>query len=296
VANLFFNLPIPAGDGTGAAVDVSTLGALKTFVVGETLGPNGEGFRCSLNIEMSNAAVAPVADNEWAPVDTFNNPGDITIPISAKWLRVRRSDSKTPAGTATCDVGSDDSPATLAAFTVTAGDGSGPSVNTSTLPVYKTVTVGGAFRGNVVVEVSNDGVHFAPQFSMPNGGQQSAAFTAEFMRVSRDGVPVISPGTPIVNIAASNLPGTGSGGGGGPAGFQFFQVAGVAGQSSYAVVLPVARANANYEAIAILNAPGTNFLKGITIDPTTLTNVGFTAVLSTGAEAGDILVFLVNDL
>lgn len=293
MANIFVNLPIPATDGVGAAVDVSTLGVEKTIVVGSTPGPSGEPFRCTINIEMSNAAAAPAADNEWAPVATFALAGDLTIPIAAKWFRVRRSDSKTPTGTPTCDVGANDDGVTLSSLVATAGDGSGASVNTSTLGPYKTVVVGGAFRGNVNIEISNDNVHFSPEVSFTNPGQKSATFITEFMRVTRDGVPTIAPGLPLITIAAGNVS---SGGGGSGGGFQMFNVAAVAGQSAYAIVLPVARLNANYTAMGVVNSPAGNMWKGITIDLTSLTNVGFNAEMTAAAEAGDIMTFIVHDV
>jgi hypothetical protein len=293
VANLFVNLPIPAGDGSGAAVDCSTLGSEKTIIIGQTPGPNGEAFRCTLNLEMSNAAVAPVPDNEWAPVATYQAPGDQVVAIAAKWLRIRRSSSLTPAGTPTCDIGANDDGASIVNLPATAGDGSGANVAATTLGPFKTVTIGGAFRGNVNIEISDDGTHFSPVFSFTNnGGMDSATFTANWLRVSRDGTPVVSPGLPIVNIGAANEPSGGGGGGG----LQFFAVPGIVGVSSYAVLLPAPRANPNYEVIAIVNTPGANAIKAITIDPSTITNVGFTAVLSIGAEAGDVLVFLIHDL
>jgi len=293
VANLFVNLPIPAGDGDGAAVDVSTLGVEKTFVIGNTPGPSGESFRCTLNVQMSNEALAPGPDSEWAPVATFQLPGDQTILVAAKWLRIRRSDSKSPAGTPTCDVGSDDSGVTLVSLPTTVGDGSGASVDTSAMGSWKTVQAGGDFRGNVNIEISNDNIHFSPVVSFSNPGQQSATFVAKWMRVTRDGVPTISPGLPIVNVAAGSF---GGGGGGGGGGLQFFTVAGVVGQSLYAVTLPTARADALYQVIPTVSSPTPNTVKPITVDPTTITALGFTAEMTTGAEAGDILVFFVHNL
>ena len=300
MANLFFNLPIPAGDGAGAAVNVATLGALKTFVVGNTPGPSGEAMRCTLNIEMSNEAAAPAVDNEWAPVWTFQDIGDIVIPIACKWLRIRRSDSKSPSGTPSCDVGSDDSGAILASLTATAGNGSGASVNTSALPVYKTVQVGGAFRGNVNIEISNDNVHFSPEFSFTgNGGQQSASFTADFMRVSRDGVPVIDPGLPIVNIAASVSPGTTGGGSGSLQEAQAFQyvATGAEGSDFFVPFAPLpARSNDLYQ-LQCTQADVT-FILGYQFPNTAAgdrTTTQFRMVTTAPVTAGDTFMFIVYD-
>ena len=58
----------------------------------------------------------------------------------------------------------------------------------------------------------------------------------------------------------------------------------------------LARADASYTVIAGYNAPSPNMDKGITVDLTTLTNVGFTCELTAGAEAGDIMTFIVHDV
>jgi hypothetical protein len=300
VANIFLNLPVPAGDGSGAAVDVSTQGSLKTIVVGVTPGASGEGMRCTLNVELSCAAVAPVNDDEWSPVATFQQDlgGDLTVTVACKWMRVRRSGSKTPNGTPSCKVGSTGDGALVGNLPATAGDGSGASLNVSTFGPWKTVSVGSAFRGNVNIEVSEDGVFFAPQFSFINGGQQSGAFMADFMRVTRDGVPVISPGLPVVNVGATAVPGGGGGGGGSGNAQRFtYVVTGVEAPSTsdFTVPLPVARANNLYliwgsQGVATLllawqfpNGAGDRTVNG------------FRIVSSLGFTAGDTIMFYVDD-
>jgi len=298
VANIFLNIPVPASDGNGAAVDCSSQGSLRTIVLGVTPGPSGEGMRCTINIQISNAAAAPVNDNEWAPLATFQQDfgADQTVTVAAKWVRVMRSNSRFPSGTPSVTIGSTDDGTFIDNLPATAGNGTGAGVNVSALPPWKTVTVGGAFNGNVNVLVSEDGTFYATQFSfLGNGGQQSAAFMAKFMAVERDGVPVINPGQPIVNVGACAMPGGGGGGGGG-GGLQFFVVPGVVGQSLYPVTLPTARADASYEVLSQVNSPAANLDKGITVDPTTITNTGFTAEMTAGAEAGDLLIFFVHDI
>ena len=41
MGNLFFNLPLAAGQGPGPAVDVSGMGKSKTLVAGDVLGGHG---------------------------------------------------------------------------------------------------------------------------------------------------------------------------------------------------------------------------------------------------------------
>lgn len=296
MANVFLSLPVPAVDGVGAAVNCLVMGSLRSIVAGVTPGPSGEGMRCTLNIEIADSAVAPVSDDQWNPIATFSADfgDDITVSIAAKWMRVRRANSRFPAGVPSVSVGSTDDGTMIANLPVTAADGTGAGVDTSALGPWKTVCVGGTYRGNVNVEISEDGVFYSNQYSFLNPNAQSGAFMSKFMRVVRDGVPTINPGLPVVNVGACAMPG--GGGGGGAGGLQFFVVAGVVGQSLYPVVLPAARADASYEVLSQVNAPSPNMIKGITVDPTTITAVGFTAELTAGAEAGDLLIFFVHDV
>lgn len=291
-SNLFINIPVPAADGAGTAVDVSALGGEKTIVIGVTLGPQGEDMRCALTIEMSNAAAAPVADNEWAAIPmTFQTAGEVVLTMAAKWFRVRRANSRFPAGTPTCDIGAVADAVLIANLPAPAGNGVGASVDVSAKGGLKTVTVGGAYGGQVNIEISQDNTHFADIMTFQGVVQQQTAIaTAHWMRVGRTGVPVVAPGLPVVNLAAGDEGGSGGGGG------TMFTVAGVAAQSLYAVTLPTARTDANYEVIAIVNSPAANMWKGITIDPTSITNTGFNAEMTAGAEAGDVLVFYVQSL
>lgn len=71
------NLPVTAGNGTGAAVDVSAFGERRTIVV------NGA-FSGSVLIEASEDNV------DWAPFQLFNGPQERSIQFSAQWLRVTR--------------------------------------------------------------------------------------------------------------------------------------------------------------------------------------------------------------
>lgn len=202
-ANLFTNLPCPAGNGSGAATDISDLGLTKTFVV------DGIGV-ASVVIEINNATLS--TDGTWAPLIGFTTNESQTIEVAARWARVTVSGYK--SGTIQVNVGATDAGATFAILNVPSVVGHGTAVDVSALPKNKTVTVGGVFSGQVVIEVSTDGTsdwNNIVAFQAP--GQKSFEATADWMRVTRT-----SPAggvTPVVAVGgASDVTapgGTGSG-------------------------------------------------------------------------------------
>lgn len=203
MANLFINIPVPAANGSGAAVDVSTMGSSKTISL---TGP----FVATVTIEVSNELVP----TDWAPLISFTVPDGIVRDVAARWMRASVADYK--SGAPACDVGSDDTGTTFVNLPVPVGNGAGAAVDCTALPLFKTATVAGPFRGNVQIEVSTDGGGSWSQLGMGfnNPGYQNQKLTAGFMRVVRAGVPLIAPGLPIVNIGACAA----GGGGGGSSG------------------------------------------------------------------------------
>lgn len=202
MANLFFNIPVPAANGSGAPVDVSTAGASKTISV---TGP----FVASVTIEFTNEVVP----TQWAPLVTFNVPDGIVMNAAARWIRATVENYK--SGTPECDIGTDDAGTTFATLVAPVGNGVGAAVDVSLLPIIKTVTVGGPFRGNVQIEISEDGITGWSQlgFGFNNPGAQTEQLTARWMRVVRTGVPLIDPGLPLVNVGGCPIgtPGGSSG-------------------------------------------------------------------------------------
>ena len=190
--NTFVNIPVPAANGSGPAVDVSAFGASKTVSVA---GP----FDAAVTIEYSNEAVP----TSWAPLVTFNNPDGNTYDFVAHWMRATVRGYK--SGTPQCDVGGPDHGASFASLPVTVGNGAGAAVDVSGLGTFKTVTVGGAYRGNVQIEISEDGITAWSQIGLgfPTPGGQSQAVTAHWMRAVRSGVPLIDPGLPIVDVGGA---------------------------------------------------------------------------------------------
>lgn len=191
MSNLFANIPAPVGNGSGAAVDVSTFGYYKTVSVAGS-------FVATVTIEISNEAIP----TQWAPLVVFGNADGANLGVAARWMRVAVTGYV--RGVPTCDVGATDEGASFAALPATVGNGAGAAVDVSSLPVLKTLTVGGPFRGYVQVEVSEDGLTRWSQvgFGFSNPGSESQQIVARYMRVVRSGVPQIDPGLPIVNVGA----------------------------------------------------------------------------------------------
>lgn len=207
MANVFLNIPTAVGNGVGAPVDVSSMGAFKSIVCA------GDA-EVAINVEINNAQVN--TDGGWQSIATFQGDGNININVAARWMRVRSSGFM-PAigGTTQVDVGSTNDGTTFALLPVPAGTGVGAAVDVSALPAFKSVQVGGTFRGTLLVEVSEDGsTAWSQPFSFQTPGVVSLAMMAQFMRVRRVGVPDVQPGTPVVNVGAA---GGASGAGGGVA-------------------------------------------------------------------------------
>jgi len=199
--NLFANIPVPAGNGSGAPVDVSTFGYYKTVSVAGS-------FTATVTIEISNE----LAPTRWAPVAGFGNADGANVECAARWMRATVTGYV--SGAPTCDLGGTDEGASFASLPTTAGNGTGAAIAVSSLPLLKTITVGGPFRGYVQVEVSEDGLTRWSQvgFGFSNPGLESQQIVARYMRVVRSGVPQIDPGLPIVNVGACAISAGGGGG------------------------------------------------------------------------------------
>lgn len=195
------DLPAPAANASGAAVDVSAMGALKTISI---LG-NGFTFEPSVQIEVS----VDSAGLKWAPITL--TAGQSSILVACHWMRATVSNYK-GGGSPSVTVGGLTNGTVFQALDVPTGDGSGTASDVSDLPSFKSVQVGGPFGGNLTVEVSEDGgVTYSQVLSFAQPGIQTAEFVGNFMRVSRNGVPLTNPGLPIVTVGATNA-GTGGSG------------------------------------------------------------------------------------
>ena len=171
MSNIFLNIPVPAGNGTGAPVETSQMASTKTIVCG---GP----FSATVNLEISNDAGALV----WAPLATFQRSGNVTVSVSARFMRARVSDYK--SGVANLDVGA----AVIGDASFVLLPGNGTPVDISAAPLLKTVIAPSSFAGNV--EISGDGVSYAQIWSFQDGGQQSREVVGKFARVAGSGEDV----------------------------------------------------------------------------------------------------------
>lgn len=199
MTQVFVNLPAPSANGSGAAVDVSTFGPLKTIVV-------AGGAVCVVTIEMSNEP----SPTNWAPVAVFQNSGVKSIQIAAHWMRATVQQYK--SGTPEVDVGGTNEGTSLVQLVAPVGFGTGAAVDTSVLGLFRTVHISGAFKGQCNIEVSEDGTSkWATVFSFQKGGQKSQTIAAKFMRVSRSGFPQLNLGQPTIYVGCTDSI---SGGGG----------------------------------------------------------------------------------
>lgn len=162
MSNVFVNLPVLAANGSGAAVDVSTMGAGKTIVVGGV-------FDATVTIEY---ATDDVGSGPWAPLPSgsFQQPGRVTFDFAAHWMRAKTSSYK--SGSANADVGASDAGSSFVQV------GSSPA-DISALPALKTVVSSGA----CIVEISEDGVSYSQAFAFQGAGGQTQRVYGQFARV-----------------------------------------------------------------------------------------------------------------
>lgn len=285
MANVFVALPRPAGNGPGASVSTATMGFLKTIVIGSSGGV----YEPVVVVEYSNDSGVT-----WSPIATFNGQNSITVNVSCQLMRMNVSrfvDGSVPV----VDVGAGPDTATTVTLAVPAGNGSGASTSTAALGQAVTVQVGGPFGGTLNVEISEDGgTTWGPAFSFVSGGPsgQSAIFTAELMRVTRSGVPVVSPGLPDVTVTTTSAGGGGGGGGGGGTAF-VYTATGLEG-SSFTVTMPTPRADTGYGVIAMGNGMARLLVFDCPSSSFTITN--FTCNASGNLTASDTILFVVFEL
>lgn len=191
MANVFVNLAVPAGDGSGAATVVSGMSQEKTITVGGTLsGP-------ALTVEFS------LDNTNWFAVATFSKPGDKQVKLAAGWMRVTISGYAAGMGlAANVDVGAVAGVERATALNVPVSDGNGAAADVSAFGEFNTIVVSGTFTGAVHVEISEDNVAWLPCASFTNHGSKSLVFSAHYMRVRRGGCDPQLPGTPVVYVAA----------------------------------------------------------------------------------------------
>ena len=160
----FANLPVTAGNGSGAAVDISSLGLFKTIVVGGTFGGN-------VQVELSEDGAS-----NWSQIGFgFPQPGQQSQIVAAHFMRVTRGGVPTIApGMPTVDVGG--------CAPVGGGGGGGGNVTpviytavggeqTFNVPIGKTLTTTA-----YVVTGSTAGTAFQITMDMPTSGRTTTQF------------------------------------------------------------------------------------------------------------------------
>lgn len=205
MANTFVALTRPAGNGAGAAVDTSGLGASQTIIVSSSGGV----YEPLVLIEGSNDG------NNWFPIATFNGPNTLQVAVAAAKMRMnvsRFTDGVVP----NVDVGANSDTIDTVTLVAPSTPGSGAAVDTSALGLFKTIQVSGTYAGTVNIDISNDGgVTWVTQMTfVPGTVVQSIIMAAQQMRVTRPSIPSTNPNIPVVAIGAAQG-GKGGGGGGG---------------------------------------------------------------------------------
>jgi len=188
--NIFASLPVPAGNGIGAAVDVSAMGRTRTIVVE---GP----FQAAIQIEISQDGVT------FGPLTSFSIADNETLDVAAQWMRVRVSGTEGP-GTPTITVGSNDIGSLFAALPVPVANGFGAAVDVSALGQFKTIIIDGPYLGAIEIQVSEDGATYSCLAGFSGPQIQSMDVQAQFMRIQLTGY--VSGPLPIITVGAVNDP------------------------------------------------------------------------------------------
>jgi hypothetical protein len=202
VANVFLSLVVPAADGVGAWVDVSSQGPERRISV------DGGAFGGTIYIEASNDGQASAAP---ANVGPFTGPTEApqTFVQAYNFMRVRRAGSG-GVGTPTVNLAA---PAAVSnafgAMNVPAVDGVGAAIDLSGGGDVNTFQVEGPYTGQVFIETSTDGVNFSPTllFQIFHGPGQQVLGVLSAARVRRRGssggsLPLVSVGSQATSGAA----------------------------------------------------------------------------------------------
>lgn len=155
MSNVFAALPVPAGDGVGAWVDTSSLGPARSITV------DGGAFSGNLFVEASNDGAANAVPLSIGPIIS-GAASAYEITATLQFMRVRRTGSTGGAlGSPNVTVGGEvEATAIYGTMDVPTGDGAGAAFDLSAGGPYNTFAVAGPFTGQVLIDVSNDGVNF----------------------------------------------------------------------------------------------------------------------------------------
>lgn len=204
-SNAFVTLPAPspAGNGTGAAVDVSGMGVTKTLSVGSSNGA----YQPNIYIEASQDGV------HFHQVASFQGPNEQTIEVACHYMRQVVANYVAGIGVSnpSVGVGGDSTGVGFTTLPALSSNGSAAGVGTSNTNAFKSVQVTSTFSGTVNIDISEDGgVTYNTVMTFIRPGIQSMVFAADHMRVTRSGYQSTSPGTPTVVVSDGILAGSGS--------------------------------------------------------------------------------------
>lgn len=208
------NLPVPAADGSGAWVDVSSIGPERTISI--DVGANFEG---ELFVDAAcTAGAAPIDPAQFTPVVRFDSTTQrkTTILLACNFLRVRRRFTRPENPTVpVVNVGGDAAGASVfGVLAVTAGDGLGAPFDISAGGEVLTVLTAGNFDRAAYIEGSQDaGATFAriEDFGKFEAAQGKTAICI-FERIRVASEKSRSGDSPIVMVGCMALASLGSGG------------------------------------------------------------------------------------
>lgn len=193
--NSYVSLAVPAGNGSGAGSNVSTLASNKTVQVSGV-------FSGVLQIEASNDG-----GTTWTSLMTIIAPGKRRINAACGVMRVTRVgvDSLAP-GSAVVNIAAEITTSLqTASLNVPGTNTAGASTDITSFGSFNTVFVDTSnFQGALLIEVSEDGgTTWSVAMIFTGAGHQTRTFTGGLIRVRRSGIDPIAPaGTPVVTLGA----------------------------------------------------------------------------------------------
>jgi hypothetical protein len=166
------DLPLPAGNGPGAAVDTSLFAKDKAIVVGGSF----PGATITIEVSVDGGVV-------FAPVATFqSHEGKKKVVVVCDRMRTNVS-GRGLVFTANVDVGADDIQTVYAVLPLPAAPGPGAPINVATMGLFKTAVLGGdPGSGAVYVQASEDGVTWAPCTAFQAAGIKRFSVATQFLR------------------------------------------------------------------------------------------------------------------
>lgn len=200
MANTFVTVSVPLTPGVGAAVDVSTMGATHTIIV----GGNAVGGYVILEGSQDGNVFAPALT-----IDLVNDPKIMSLEGAFAFLRARRVFGH---GTITIAIGGEVVSGNLFsnAIDVPTPGSDGTPIDVSDYPPVKSIVLVGGYKGTIVALGSVDGTNYDPIATFRTGASEVITLTGVYsnVRLRRIGS---DDGTPDVRIGGTSaIAGTGN--------------------------------------------------------------------------------------